>query len=130
MKPFVITAFITLLLCLSFGPHAFAATGPQCTLGDMWEFVINNAYRIAEAYAMDHNPSSTFASISNDFSFVKQLAGNHKGKYLLMITAKHGNDTSFAVLLPLFDPDQPSTNLDDNKPLWKVISAKLNGRSY
>ncbi len=120
---------VLLLSNLAFTP-SFASAAPLCTQGDMWEFVINNAYRIAEEYSADHNPGSTFASASKTFSFLKQVAGDYEGKYLLLITNKHGNDTSFAVLLPLFDPDKSSTNLDDSKPLWKVVSAKLNGRPY
>lgn len=129
MKKIQMLLAISFLVFYSILP-TLSAPSPVCTQGDMWEFVINNAYRIAEEYSADHNPSSTFASASKNFSFLKQVAGDYEGKYLLLITNKHGNDTSFAVLLPLFDPDKPSTNLDDSKPLWKVISAKLNGRPY
>ena len=104
--------------------------GPKCTQDDMWKFVINNAYRIADEYAISRNPSSTFISKKKDYHFVKQYGGEYEGNYLLMITNKHGGNTSFAVLLPLFDINMPSENLDDNKPLWKVVSTKLNGRSY
>lgn len=96
----------------------------------MWEFVVNNAYRVADDYATERNTNSVFASSIKEFSFFKQVEGEFKGKYLLMITVKHGNSTSFAVLLPLFDPNKSSANLDDNKPLWRVVSAKLNGKVY
>ncbi len=122
--------FVSSILVFYFGLSILSASAPVCTQDDMWVYVVNNAYRVAEEYATNHNPSSTFVSASKDFSFLKQLAGEHKGKYLLMITVKHGKNTSFAVLMPLFEPNKPSTNLDDNKPLWKVVTAKLNGISY
>ena len=83
-------------------------------------FVVSSS---VSAYSAD-------GSTRKNYSFVKQYAGEFEGKYLLMITNKHGRDTSFAVLLPLFDVNKPSKELDDNKPLWKVVSAKLNGRLY
>jgi len=91
---------------------------------------VNNAYRLADEYAVSRNPRSTFISMKKIYRFVKQFGGEYKGKYLLLITNKHGGNTSFAVLLPLFDVNKPSDDLDDNKPLWKVVSAKLNGRPY
>ena len=109
---------------------AYSANGPKCTQDDMWQYVVNNAYRVADKYATSHNPSSTFVSFKNNYKFVKQYAGKHEGKYLLMLTNKHGSNTSFAVLLPLFDTNKPSTGLNDEKPLWKIVSAKLNGRPY
>ena len=119
-----------ILFAVSSGVSAYSADGPKCTQDDMWEFVVNNAYRIADEYATSRNPRSTFMSTKKNYSFVKQYGGEFEGKYLLMITNEHGRDTSFAVLLPLFDVNKPSEGLDDNKPLWKVVSAKLNGRPY
>lgn len=107
-----------------------SADGTKCTQDGMWEFVINNAYRIAEDYATSRNPLSTFISIKKNYNFAKQYGGEFEGKYLLIITNEHGRDTSFAVLLPLFDVNKPSEGLDANKPLWKLISAKLNGQQY
>jgi hypothetical protein len=122
--------FIGIMILLSGISNVFSFGPPLCTKDDMWEFVVNNAYRIADEYATDNNPQSTFVSVKNDFSFVKQYGGEYKGNYLLMIRNEHGNHISFAVLLPLFDVNKPSKNLDDNKPLWKVISAKLDGRPF
>jgi len=121
---------LMLLFVTSIMTTAYASEAPKCTQDDMWEFVVNNAYRVADKYATDRNPRSTFVSFKNNYKFNKQYAGEHEGKYLLMLTNKHGRDTSFAVLLPLFDVNKPSKGLNDNNPLWKVINAKLNGQRY
>lgn len=129
MKQFFLTVAI-ILFAVSSSVYVYSADGPKCTQDDMWKFVVNNAYRIADEYATSRNPSSTFISTKKNYSFVKQYGGEFEGKYLLMITNEHGRDTSFAVLLPLFDVNKSSEGLDDNKPLWKIVSAKLNGRPY
>ena len=119
-----------LLMIMAIAVTAYSAEEPKCTQGEMWQIIVNNAYRIADEYATSRNPRSTFLSTKENYSFVKQFGGEYKGKYLLLITNEHGRDTSFAVLLPLFDVDKSSDGLDDNKPLWKVVSAKLNGKPY
>ena len=126
----IFLALTIILFVVSSSVTAYPADGPKCTQDDMWKFVVNNAYRIADEYATSRNPRSTFISTKKNYSFVKQFGGEFEGKYLLIITNKHGRDTSFAVLLPLFDVNKPSKGLDDNKPLWEVVSAKLNGRPY
>ncbi|MDM8565968.1 hypothetical protein QUF74_09990 [Candidatus Halobeggiatoa sp. HSG11] len=103
---------------------------PKCTQDEMWEYMVNNAYRVADKYATNHNPRSTFFALKKEYSFKKQLGGNYKGKYLLFITNRHGSDTSFATLLPLFDVNKSTKELDDEKSLWKVVIAKLNGVQY
>ena len=123
-------ALALLLFIVSITVPSSSANGPKCTQDDMWEYVINNAYRIADDYAVSRNPRSTFISMKKDYQFIKQYGGEYEGNYLLMITNKHGRDISFAVLLPLFDVNKSSKGLDDNKPLWKVVTAKLNGRPY
>ena len=109
-----------ILIGLATASVSYSADGPKCTEGEMWEYVVNNAYRIADEYATDRNPRSTFIGPKKNYSFVKQFGGEYKGKYLLLITNEHGRDISFAVLLPLFDENEPSDKLDDSKPLWKV----------
>lgn len=104
--------------------------GAEATKGEMWVFVVNNAKRTAEAYAVDKNPKSTFNGLNPEVEFIKQYGGEYKGRYLLKIVNKHGSDISFAVLLPLFDENQTSDNLDDESNLWKVVSAKHNGALY
>jgi len=109
---------------------AYSSNEPVCTQDSKWKFVVNNAYRVADDYAMEYLPSSTFISANEHYNFVKQMDGEYKGQYLLLIINEHGQNTSFAALLPLFDVDQPSQNLDDNFPLWKVVLAKFNGHEY
>ena len=104
--------------------------GPQCTQDDAWSAVVDNAYQIAEDYAEAKNPQSTFMTSVKDYTFIKQLGGEYKGKYLLTITTVHGNDYNVAVLLPLFDVNQRSAYLDTEKPLWKLIGTMLNGKTY
>jgi len=132
-KEFVLKKFSTIIVLLSIFLSFVANAendGPKCTQDDMWEYAINNAYRVADEYATNHNPSSTFFALKKEYSFEKQLKGKYKGKYLLLITNEHGNHISFATLLPLFDVNKSTNKLDDEKPLWKVVSAKLNGRQY
>jgi hypothetical protein len=128
-KTILISSIILMTMAMAVAAYS-TANGPKCTQSEMWKYVVNNAYRIADEYATSRNPRSTFISTKKNYSFVKQLGGEYKGKYLLLITNEHGRDTSFAVLLPLFDVHKPSDDLDDNKPLWKVVSAKLNGEPY
>lgn len=126
---------ITLILAIIFftmpiGVSAYSIDGPRCTQDDSWELVVNNAFKIAEEYALSQNPRSTFITALKDYRFIKQVRGDFEGKYLLMITNEHGSDVSTAILLPLFDVNKPSRDLDVNKPLWKIIDAKFNGDSY
>lgn len=124
--------FILAAICLIVPAGAFAYTmeKPMCTQDDAWQAVVDNAYEIAEEYADANNPRSTFMTSIENFTFVKETGGSYAGKYLLTITTEHGKDYSVAVLLPLFDVDQPSYNLDVDKPLWKIIRAELNGKAY
>ena len=107
-------------------------SGPLCTHDEMWIYVVNNAYRTADEYATSKNPNSTFISIKNkqEYTFVKQYGGEYKDGYLMIITNKQYNGISLAVLSPLFDVNKPSKELDDTKPLWRVVTAKFNGTEY
>lgn len=96
----------------------------------MWEYVVNNAWRTADAYAAERNPSAVFFPAKPaevEVEFLKQVAGEHQGRYLLKLVSKSAGNTSFAMLLPLFDEFAPSDGLDDEGQLWKVVVAKLNG---
>jgi len=126
-----IALFLTIIaVVLPAGVFAATLGGPLCTQDAAWESVLDNAYRLAEEYAIDNNPRSTFITSMKDYSFVKQIEGTYKGEYLLEITTAHGKDYSVAVLRPLFDVDQTSAYLDTDKPLWEVVSATFNGKSY
>ncbi len=126
---FILAAIILLAQTSVF---AYSDIGPMCTQDDSWKSVVDNAYQVAEQYAVAHNPRSTFETSIEDYQFIKQEAGQFKGKYLLMITTVHGKDVNSAVLYPLFDVDQPSYNLNigSGKPLWRLLRAELNGKSY
>lgn len=79
---------------------------------------------------MDKNPAATFISLKKDFYLTKQFGGRFKGKHLLIITNKWGKNTSFAMLLPLFDVNKTTDKLDDSATLWHVVVAKLNGSKF
>ena len=119
-----------IMLAIPVGVYAEPIGAPQCTRDEAWESVLDNAYQIAEQYAEAHNPRSTFLTSVKDYHFTKQINGNFKGKYLLTITTAHGKDYSMAVLLPLFDVNQPAEFLDVEKPLWQVLRAEFNGTGY
>lgn len=128
VKWFVLVVLVLMVVSVS---ASFAGEKPLVETSDGWEFIVNNAVRTADEYAMNRNPASTFACGGKDVSFVKQVAGRYKGKYILYLTCRHANNVSFAGLLPRFDVNQPASKLNDENPrLWRVIVAKLNGRPY
>lgn len=96
----------------------------------MWEYLVNNAWRTADAYASERNLNAAFFPAKPaevEVEFLKQVAGEHQGRYLLKLVSKSAGNTSFAMLLPLFDEFAPSDDLDDEGRLWKVVVAKFNG---
>lgn len=52
--------FAAFLLLFFVNFNAYAEDGPKCTQDDSWEFAVNNAYRLAEEYAMNKKPESGF----------------------------------------------------------------------
>ena len=102
------------------------AAGPKCTQDSDWEYAVGNAYRVADKYATNRNPRSVFLALKKQYSFVKQS----KNRYLLYITNKHQSHISKATLSPLFDVNKSTKDVDDEKPMWRVIRASFNGRSY
>lgn len=107
-----------------------SSNGPESTKGENWEYLVNNAVRTANRYAETRNPLAFYSGPGMRADFVEQVAGKHKGRYLLKLTNDSGSGTSFAMLLPLFDENKPSDGLDDEGKLWKVVSAKYNGRAF
>ena len=126
----ILFAIMLLVLPVSVFAEIETLGPPQCTQDEAWESVLDNAYQIAENYAIANNPRSTFMTSVKDYHFTKQVSGDFQGKYLLEITTAHGKDYSVAVLEPLFDVNQPSELLNIEKPLWRLLSAELNGKSY
>lgn len=108
---------------------AHAADGPASTRGSAWVYVVNNAIRTADAYAAQRNPQATAAG-RPEVGFVEQVAGVHKGRYLLRVFNQHGGGQSLFMLLPLFDERAPSDALDDEAVLWRVVQAKHNGAEF
>jgi hypothetical protein len=111
-------------------PVLASAEGPASTKGEMWEYVVNNAWRTADAYAAERNPSAAFFPAKPaevEVEFLKQVAGEYQGRYLLKLVSKTAGNTSFAMLLPLFDEFSSSDGLDDEGQLWRVVVAKFNG---
>lgn len=118
--------FLSIIFCLP----SYSMENPLCTQDESWEYIVNNAYRLADDYASAKNPRSNFVTIKKDYTFNFQYGGEYKDSYLLIIKNKHGNDISLCVLAPLFDVNKPSKGLDDTKSLWKIVTAKLNGEEY
>lgn len=112
------------------GAFAYSISDPKCTQDEAWQSVVDNAYQIAEEYAEANNPRSTFLTSIEDYKFIKQSGGSFDGKYLLIITTVHGKDYSTAILLPLFDVNKPSYDLNVETPLWRLVRADLNGKNY
>lgn len=94
----------------------------------MWPFVVNNALRVADEYAQQRNAQAT--AINGKTEYIEQVAGDYAGRHLLKIVSEGGTGTSFFMMLPLFDEKAPLDGLDDEKPLWKVVVAKHNGRPF
>lgn len=124
-----LSAFLVIPLLLFFLITAAFADSPECTKGESWGYIVSNAKRIADKYATEHNPKAIFAGDA-EIDFLKQLGGEYKDRYLLKIVNQHSGNTSFAMLLPLFDEDKPSDDLDDEGELWQVVKAKFNGTEF
>lgn len=106
------------------------SSSPESTKSDMWKYVVNNALRTADEYATERNPNAVFVGLNVEVDFIKQYGGEFEGRYLLTILNQHGGNTSFAMLLPLFDENSTSQRLDDEGELWRVVVAKHNGREF
>ena len=109
-------------------PAPIATDGPESMRSEQWPYVVNNAIRAADDYAVDRNPNATFVGPNVETNFIRQRGGEFEGRYLLMVRNSHGGNTSFVMLLPLFDENAPSDDLDDDGQLWRVVEAKFNGR--
>lgn len=106
---------------------------PAATKSDRWEYLVNNAFRTADHYAMTRYPNCTFACNKHDkdVRLVKQEAGRYKGEWLLMITCRSKLGTAFAVLRPNFDVTKNSDIINDSDTrIWTVVLAKYNGREF
>ncbi|MFP2768349.1 hypothetical protein [Oceanisphaera sp. KMM 10153] len=103
-------------------------SAPESTKGEMWEFVVNNAQRTADAYAAENNPSAVFIGNSVQVDFIQQQGGLYDGRYLLKLVNQHGDNTSFMMLLPLFDEYASTEGLDDEGELWQVVEFSFNGK--
>lgn len=106
------------------------AEGPESTKSSMWQYVVNNAQRALDEYAISRNPDAVFFGRGAKVEFIKQYGGEFEGRYLLKVLNEHGGNTSFAMLLPLFDENLSSEQLDDESKLWQVVVAKYNGTKF
>ena len=110
------------------------AQGAECPIGqamnerDGWEWIANNAIRIADYHAVENNPSATF--IGADVTAYYQAGGEYEGEYLVMVKSPK-SPIAFAALKPNFDFCSDPAELDDaREDLFKVVSAKLEGIPY
>jgi hypothetical protein len=110
--------------------EARIAEGPESTKSPMWQYVVNNAQRTLDEYAISRNPDAVFFGRDANVEFIKQYGGEFEGRHLLKILNEHGGNTSFAMLLPLFDENSSSEQLDDESILWEVVVAKYNGIKF
>jgi hypothetical protein len=104
--------------------------GPESTKSSNWQYVINNAKRTINEYATERNPNAVFIGKNLQVDFIRQYGGKHEGRYMLKVVNDHGGNTSFAMLLPLFDENASSIDLDDESQLWQVVEAKFNGHNF
>lgn len=111
-------------------PASVFPPGPVSTQSPMWQFIVNNALRTADDYASARDARAVFVGPGVSTEFLKQLGGEHEGRYLLKVLNHHGDDTSLAMLLPLFDEYSHTDDLDDEAELWQVVVAKFNGRNF
>lgn len=107
---------------------------PLATHGDNWHHIVSNGLLVADDYATKHNPSAVYSIQSPSVNLTKQYGGKYDGEYLLTVVNESDGNTSYAQLLPLFDINASSDNLEDklnsDTPLWKVTLAKYNGREF
>lgn len=83
-----------------------------------WEFIENNAVRLADAYAAARILQAVFAFARPVVR--KQLTGKNKGRYMLTLIGRN----ELMQLEPLFDFCAPAEKLDDEGDLWRVVFAK------
>ncbi|WP_019602887.1 hypothetical protein [Teredinibacter turnerae] len=122
----ILLAFI---FSISFAIGA-SAQEPISIKSKNWEFIVNNALRTLDERAVEKNPNAVFIGSNVKTEFLKQYGGEYKGRYLLKVLNESGGHTSFGMLLPLFDEFSSSENIDDRKQLWKVVTAKYDGRDF
>ena len=103
---------------------------PLAATGESWQYVVNNGIRTADEYAVENNPAATFIGNDVQASLVKQYGGDYEGEYLLTIMNDGEGSVSYAQLLPLFDVNESSDELDDESHLWEVMVAKYNGQEF
>ena len=130
MRPMVILPILIFL-----GSFASGASAQQCPKGQRaddfpaWEYIANNAKRIADTYAVDRNPNATF--ILAEVGPVFQVAGEHAGEYLVRLVMNGATGTSFAMLKPNFSFCADPAELNDSRSdLFTVVLAKHNGRHF
>lgn len=107
---------------------------PLATHGDNWQYVISNALLVADAHAVENNPSATYIPQNSDISLIEQMGGQYEGEHLLTVVNDNNGDISYVQLRPLFDIDESSDLLEerltDETPLWEVTIAKYNGKEF
>lgn len=107
---------------------------PLAATGSNWDDVITNGLLVAEKYAMANNSSAVFAMNSPSTNLDEQYGGEYEGQYFLTVVNDSGGNTSYAQLQPLFDMNESSdileSQLSNDIPLWKVITAKYNGHEF
>lgn len=111
-------------------PSNNSPAGPVSTHSPKWQYIVNNALRTVDEHAMEREPRAAFVGPGVRTEFIKQLGGEHEGRYLLKVLNDQPGQVSLAMLLPLFDEYSPSDDLDDGAVLWRVVVAKFNGRDF
>ena len=129
---FLLTIVILLTASIAFAAdYQDSLNGPLCTQDDAWKSVVDNAYNVADQYAIAHNSNASFESaVEGNYKFIKQLDGTFKGQYLLIINVENGKDFCVAILRPLFNVETPAFELNTEKPLWEVVRATLNDTPF
>lgn len=109
---------------------SYSADGPECVKSESWKYIINNGLRKATNYASDKGSYAAFIGPSVKTSLIKQVGGKYQGKYLLKIISETNGNVSFMMMLPKFDVNKSTDDLDDESNLWTVVVAKYNGIDF
>jgi hypothetical protein len=103
--------------------------GMRADQSEVWPILVGAAISDAEEYAIKNNPAAGFMLAKARVHY--QIAGEHAGQYVVQLTAKTSYGVAFARLLPKFDFCADPTGYSDTySGLFRVVSAKLNGRQF
>lgn len=97
-----------------------------------WEYIANLAVKIADTYATERRPESTFIGKDVKVETLYQFGGKYQRTYLIkLLNNSDAQEVNFAMLKPNFNFCSDPAHLDQkDMGLFSVVIAKYNGTPY